>query len=198
MRHPLVFLGIGLCLAGLAGCAGAPTGPDELQGAMPPLPDDFIPDAGGGGNFTFPMKLTRSGVTLDRSTMFGDPQAWRILPESGQAIHTTEAGTIHYRWTVPPHTFKDRSPLTYSATATSAAGQRLIFEILVSGQHLISDPNQPRMAEATAEGGQPASAERQIVFEPNDEKDRDAKATITVHLRFGPRVVYTYTYADAE
>jgi hypothetical protein len=198
MARKWMLLGLGLWLAATAGC-GTPTDewpPNDLEATLPSPPNG---EGGGGGEAEptpTPMQLQRTRIGIDRQNMAGPPGAWQVSLETGQAAYTVEGTTVRYTWSVPPVLITGPVTLTYQTTVTAPTGGRGIGEILISSTGMRSVPNQVRQAEAVAENGATTSGQQSIQVSPNNEKWPEDTATLSVHLRFGPRIIYTYTYGD--
>lgn len=195
MAKKWVLLGLGLWLAAIAGC-GAPTPPQGIEATLPSPPNG---EGGGGGEAEPtppPMQLQRTRIGIDRQNMAGPPGAWQFSLETGQATYTADGATVRYAWRVPPALITGPVALTYQASVTAPAAGRGIGEILISATGMRSVPNQVRQAEAVAENGATATGEQTVQLSPNNEKWPLDPATIEVHLRFGPRIIYTYSYSE--
>jgi hypothetical protein len=197
MAKQWMSLGLGLWLAAIAGC-GAPTPPAGPDTSLPSPPNG---DGGGGGEAEPtppPMQLQRTRIGIDRQNMAGPPGAWQVSLETGEAAYTADGATVRYNWRVPPALITGPVALTYQTNVTAPPSGRGIGEILVSATGMRTVPNQVRQAEAVAENGATTSGERAVQLSPNNEKWPEDPATITVHLRFGPRIIYTYSYSELD
>lgn len=199
MAKKWVLLGLGLGLAVAAVGCGAPTDNRLPPGVEATLPSPPNGEGGGGGEAAPtppPMQLHRTRIGIDRQNMAGPAGAWQFSLETGQAVYTFEGATVRYAWSVPPATISGPTTLSYQTTVTGPAAGRGIGEILISSTQMRSVPNQVRQAEAVAENGATVSGQQTVVLAPNNEKWPLDTATINVHLRFGPRIIYTYSYAE--
>lgn len=199
MAKKWVLLGLGLWLAAAAVGCGAPTDnrlPPGIEATLPSPPNG---EGGGGGEAEPtppPMQLHRTRIGIDRQNMAGPPEAWQVSLETGQAVYTLEGATVRYTWSVPPVVITGPTTLSYQTTVTGPAVGRGIGEILINSTQMRSVPNQVRQAEAVAENGATVSGQQTVELAPNNEKWPQDTASITVHLRFGPRIIYTYSYAE--